>query len=382
MGEMMKTNNKAIIKKSSSRRSFLKKAALATGATALGVSGLSAPAITAERKEITMVMTWPENFPGLGTGAARFAKRVTEMSSGRLNVTLYPAGKRVGAFDSFDHVASGKAQIYHGAEYYWTAKDPAFAFFCTVPFGLTYVEMNAWIRWGGGQQLWDELAGKYDLKSFMCGNTGVQAGGWFRKEIKSPADFKGLKIRMPGLGGQMMTKLGASVVSLPGGQIYENLVNGNIDATEWVGPFADEFMKFYEATKIMYASGVHEPGSMLSVGINKSWFSGLSKGDQALIEAAASAENDIMMAEFAAKNGDALVRLKKNHGVKVLQYNDRIYDAFGKAANEVYGEVTANSPMAKKVYDSFVKARTDIGTYYQASDVTYLQQRNRVLKLS
>ena len=368
-------------KTTNSRRKFLKTAALGTGALAIGASTLAAPAITAERKEIIMVMTWPENFPGLGVGAARFAKRVTEMSGGRLNVTLYPAGKRVGAFDSFDHVASGKAQIYHGAEYYWVAKDPAYGYFCTVPFGLTYSEMNAWIRWGGGQQLWDELAGKYDLKAFMCGNTGVQSGGWFRKQIKSPADFKGLKIRMPGLGGQMMTKLGASVVSLPGGQIYENLMNGNIDATEWVGPFADEFMKFYEATKYLYTAGVHEPGSMLSLGCNKTWFSSLSKADQLLIEAAASMENDVMMAEFLAKNGAALTRLKKNQGVQVLSFNNRVFDAMGKAANEVFKDVTANSAMAKKVHDSFVSARSEIGGYYNVSDIAYLQQRNRVLGL-
>ena len=213
------------------RRDFIKKAGV--GAVAAGAVIAGAPVVHAKKTiEITMVATWPRDFPGLGTGAQRFAKRLTNMTDGRLKVNYFAAGERVKAFDSFDEVASGNAQMYHGAEYYWKGKHPAFPYFCSVPFGLTYAEMNSWIRFGGGQELWDELGADFGVKGLMCGNTGSQMGGWFRKEINSPDDLKGLKMRIPGLGGDVMAKLGASPVSLPGGQIYENLIAGSIDAAE------------------------------------------------------------------------------------------------------------------------------------------------------
>jgi len=239
--------------------------------------------------------------------------------------------------------------------------------------------MNAWIRFGGGQQLWDELAGKFGLKSVMCGNTGVQMGGWFRKEINSSDDLKGLKMRIPGLGGDVMAKLGASPVSLPGGQIYENLVSGAIDATEWVGPWNDSFMKFYEAAKYYYYPGMHEPGSMLATGMNASWWGKLTKSDQTIIEAAASMENDVMMAEYNAKNGAALKKLVTENGVKLRRFNDDIYDSFGEASAEVFETVQSHSALAKKIHDSFVRARKDLGAWSKISDQAYVQQRNRVL---
>jgi TRAP-type mannitol/chloroaromatic compound transport system substrate-binding protein len=213
----------------------------------------------------------------------------------------------------------------------------------------------------------------------MCGNTGVQMGGWFNKKIRSPNDFKGLKMRMPGLGGQVIGKLGASPVSLPGGQIYENLVSGAIDATEWVGPWNDEAMKFQEAAKYYYYPGMHEPGSMLTCGTNKSWFTSLSKSDQTLIEAAASTENDVMMSEYNAKNGAALKRLINDNGVKLEKFNDKVYDAFAVAAEEVFAEVQASSDLASRTHASFLKARKEIGSWTNLSDSPYIQQRNRAL---
>ncbi|MDJ0832254.1 MAG: TRAP transporter substrate-binding protein, partial [Gammaproteobacteria bacterium] len=220
-------------------------------AAALGTAGavVSAPAIAQSRIEINMVSTWPRDFPGLGTGAQRFAKNLEAMSGGRMKVNYFAAGERVKAFDSLDEVSSGNAQMYHGADYYWKGKHPGWAYFTAVPFGLSYTEYNAWYHFGGGEALHDELAADFGIKGIPCGNTGVQMGGWFRKEINSADDLKGLKMRIPGLGGDVMAKLGASPVSLPGGQIYENLISGAIDATEWVGPWNDFFMKFYEAAK-------------------------------------------------------------------------------------------------------------------------------------
>ena len=360
------------------RREILKKGLVGLGGAAVA-STIAAPAIAKERVEIAMVSTWGRDFPGLGTGAQRFAQRLNDMSDGRIQVTYYAANERVKAFDSFDEVASGNAQMYHGAEYYWKGKHPGWAYFTSVPFGLTYTEMNAWIRFGGGQELWDELGADYGLKGLMCGNTGVQMGGWFRKEINSVDDFKGLKMRMPGLGGDVFAKLGGSPVSLPGGQIYENLISGSIDATEWVGPWNDELMKFYEAAKYYYYPGMHEPGAMLACGMNKTWWDGLSKSDQLMIEAASSMENDVMMSEYNAKNGAALKRLVNDQGVKLRQFNDDIYDGFAEASEEVFAEVQEHSDLANRIHQSFVTARTDIGAWAEISDQAYLTQRNRAL---
>ncbi|MDE0386846.1 MAG: TRAP transporter substrate-binding protein [Defluviicoccus sp.] len=328
---------------------------------------------------MVMVTTWPRDFPGLGTGAQRLAKRINDATDGRIHVQYFAAGERVGAFDSFDEVASGNAQAYHAADYYWKGKHPGWAYYSSVPFGLTYTEVNAWIRFGGGQELWDELAGKFGLKCLAAGNTGVQMGGWFNKEINSSDDLKGLKMRIPGLGGDVMAKLGASPVSLPGAQIYENLVSGAIDATEWVGPWNDSFLKFYEAAKYYYYPGMHEPGTMLSFGMNASWWGKLSKSDQTIIESLAAAENDIMMAEYNAKNGAALTRLLTDHGVKLRRFNDDVYDSFGEGSAEVFETVRAHSDLANRIHESFLKTRKDVGGWAKIADQAYLAQRNRVL---
>jgi TRAP-type mannitol/chloroaromatic compound transport system substrate-binding protein len=361
------------------RRDLLKggvAAALATGA-----STVAAPAIAANRIEITMVSTWPRDFPGLGTGAQRFAERLTAMTDGRIKVNYFAAGERVKAFDSFDEVASGNAQMYHAADYYWKGKHPGWAYFTAVPFGMTYTEINSWMRWGGGQELWDELAAGSGLKCLPCGKTGVQMGGWFRKEMRTASDFKGLKMRMPGLGGDVIAKLGASPVSLPGGQIYENLVSGAIDATEWVGPWNDSFMKFYEAAKFYYYPGMHEPAAQLSLGINKKFWDSLSKSDQIIVAAAAEMENSVMMSEYNAKNGASLKKLIDEQGVKLKSFSDDIYDSFGEAAAEVFEEVQQHSPLAKKIHQSFLKSRDEVGAWAKISDQAYVAQRNRVLGL-
>ena len=204
-------------------------------------------------------------------------------------------------------------------------------------------------------------------------------GGWFRKEMNSPDDFKGLKMRMPGLGGDVIAKLGASPVGLPGGQIYENLISGAIDATEWVGPWNDEAYKFYEAAKYYYYPGMHEPATMLSLGINRSWWENLRKSDQMLISAAAHNANDLIMSEFNAKNGAALDRLVNNQGVILKRFTEDIFDAFGDAAEEVFDEKRQHSDLANRIHESFVESRKNVGSWMNISDQEYLRQRNRVL---
>jgi len=361
------------------RRQFITGASV--GGLAAAASTLAAPAIAQQRIEMVMVSTWPRDFPGLGTGAQRLAKRIQDVSDGRIQVQYFAAGERVGAFDAFDEVASGNAQAYHAADYYWKGKHPGWAYFTSVPFGLTENEMGAWINFMGGQELWDELAGEFGLKCLPAGNTGVQMGGWFNKEINSAEDIKGLKMRIPGLGGDVMAKLGASPVSLPGGQIYENLVSGAIDATEWVGPWNDYFLKFYEAAKYYYYPGMHEPGGYDSLGFNKSWWESLSKSDQALLTACAHTECDVMMAEYNANNGSYLRKLIDEHGVQLREFNDDVYDAFGRASAEVYEGVRAHSDLANRIHESFAKARADVGGWMKLSEGPYYTQRNRVLGL-
>lgn len=360
------------------RRSFLKKGGAVAGAAA---TAFAAPAIAQARKEMVIVSTWPRDFPGLGISAQRLAARITELTEGRIVTTYYAAGEKVGAFDAFDEVASGNSQAYNAADYYWKGKHPGWAYFTSVPFGLTYTEIDAWIKFAGGQQLWDEIGDQFGLKCLNCGNTGVQMGGWFNKEIETADDLKGLKMRIPGLGGDVLSKLGASTVTLPGGQIYENLVSHAIDATEWVGPYNDYFMKFYEAAKYYYYPGMHEPGSMISFGMNKSWWSSLSKLDQAIIEAACNEENSRQMAETNAENGKYLTKLIKEHGVQLRRFSDEIYDSFGEAAQAVFDEVRQHSPLAAKIHDSFAAVRDDVGRWTGLSDAAYVNQRNRVLKL-
>ena len=360
------------------RREFIKSAGVG-GVAVAAASTLPKPAIAQKRIEMVIVSTWPRDFPGLGTSAQRLAKRLTDMTDGRIQTKYFAAKERVGAFDSFDEVASGNAQAYIAADYYWKGKHLGWAYFTAVPFGLTYTEINAWIRFGGGQELWDELAGGFGLKCMPAGNTGVQMGGWFNKEINSADDLKGLKMRIPGLGGDVMAKLGASPVSIPGGQIYENLVSGAIDATEWVGPWNDRFMKFYEAAKYYYYPGMHEPGSMISLGLNAKFWNGLSKADQAMIEAAAGLENDMMMSEYNAKSGEALADLVKNQGVKLRKFNDDVYDSFKEASDAVFEGVRAHSPLAAKIHASFLKSRADLSAWSKISDQAYVAQRNRAL---
>ncbi len=357
------------------RRKFLTGAAV--GAT--GVA-LAAPAVAASHaKQLTIVSTWPRDFPGLGISAQRLAARIAELSDGALNVEYFAAGERVGAFDSFDEVASGNSQAYIAADYYWGGKNIAFNYFTAVPFGMTTPQWNAWIKFGGGQELWDELSGEFGLKAVMCGSTGTQAGGWFNKEIESPEDFKGLKMRIPGLGGQVLSKLGASTVSLPGGQIYENLVSGAIDATEWVGPYNDYFMKFYEAAKYYYTGGMHEPGGGLAFGMNRAFYDGLSSFERAVIEAACNEEHAASHEENIAKNGEYLAKLVNDHGVEVRAFNDDIWDAFGDAAAEVFEEVRAQSPLAAKIDDAFQASLRETGTAMANFQDTFVNQRNRVL---
>ena len=361
------------------RREFIKKSAVAGVVGTAAASTLAKPAISQGRTKMVIVSTWPRDFPGLGTGAQRMAKRVNDMTDGRISVEYFAAKERVGAFDSFDEVASGKAQAYHAADYYWKGKHLGWAYFTSVPFGLSYTEMNAWIRFGGGQELWDELAASFGLKCVMVGNTGCQMGGWFNKEINSADDLKGLKMRIPGLGGDVMAKLGASPVSIPGGQIYENLVSGAIDATEWVGPYNDYFMKFYEAAKYYYYPGWHEPGGGVECCMNAAWWGSLSDWERAVITTCCMEEHAAQYEEAQANNGAYLKKLVDEQGVELKQFGEDIYEGVAGAVAEVYEGVRDHSPLGKKINDHFQATLREVGAWQAKAEVGYSALRNQVL---
>lgn len=327
-----------------------------------------------------MVTTWPKNFSGLGTAAEGLAKAITLGSGGSLNVKVYAAGELVPPFESFDAVSQGTADLYHGAEYYWQGKSKAFNFFATVPFGLTATEMNPWVHHAGGQELWDELSAGFNIKPFMAGNTGVQWGGWFNKEINSVEDFKGLKMRMPGLGGEVLRRVGATAVSLPGGEIFPALQAGTIDATEWVGPWNDLAFGFYKVAKYYYWPGFHEPGTTLSSGVNKAIWDSLDAGQQSLITSCMAAANDFTLAEFNAKNSDALDTLVNKHNVEVRRTPNELLNALGDASGKVAAEVATSDPLTQRVYDSFIAFRRKAITYAKKSDQAFWQARSLPFK--
>lgn len=354
------------------RRSFLKTAGVATAATAVASS---AQATEGKVYKWKMVTTWPKNFPGLGTGANFLAEKITEMTNGQVQVKVYGAGELVPALESFDAVSSGTAQMGHGASYYWKGKSEATQFFAAVPFGLTASEMNSWLYYGGGMEIWTELYDQFNLIPAVAGNTGVQMGGWFNKEINSIDDLKGLKMRIPGLGGEVIKRLGGTPVTLPGGEIFTSLQSGAIDATEWVGPYNDLAFGLYKAAKYYYYPGWHEPGTALETFINKDAFNELPKHLQALVMDAARIANQDVFAEYNARNGDALNTLVTKHDVQLKKFPDEVLKQLRKVSDEVVAEVAKKDPLSQKAYDSYIQFRDESAKYVEVTERAYLNAR-------
>lgn len=354
------------------RRSFLKTAGVAAAAT---TAVTTAQAADGKVHKWKMVTTWPKNFPGLGTGANFLAEKITQMTNGQVKVTVYGAGELVPPFESFDAVSNGTAQIGHGAAYYWKGKTEAAQFFSTVPFGLTASEFNSWMYYGGGMELWTELYSKFNLVPAAAGNTGVQMGGWFNKEINSLDDLKGLKMRIPGLGGEVLKRLGGTPVSLPGGEIFTSLQSGAIDATEWVGPYNDMAFGLYKAAKYYYYPGWHEPGTALETFINKDALNALPKHLQGLVMDAARIANQDMLAEYNARNGSALNELVNKHNVQLKKFPDSVLKQIRHISDEVVAEVAKKDAMTQKVYDSYIDFREKSAKYAEISERAYLNAR-------
>lgn len=355
----------------------LSRRALLTGGGAAAAGALAAPVIAQDASRvIRMATSWPPSLGGLATGAQRVADTITSVTDGRLTVELHGAGTLVPALGVHDAAGAGEIEMYHSAEYYFQGKHRGFNFFTTVPFGLTASEHAGWIKHGGGQALWDELSTGFNVKSFAAGSTGVQMGGWFDKEITSMADFEGLTMRMPGLGGQVLADVGANPVVLPGGGIVEALFDKTIDATEWVGPYNDLQFGFQKLlAKYMYP-GFHEPGTMASVGFNLDFWQSLSAQDQALIELCIDAEMSLMTSDYDGNNGLSLTQLINEFGVQPTRLPDDVWDALAETSQRVVAGVADDDALAKRIYDSFEDYRQMAMTAGPVTQSEYLARRN------
>ena len=332
------------------RRDFFLKSALLAS---LGLT--SQKSVAAKKPEYSwkMVTTWPKNFPGLGTGAENLANLINKLSSGRIKITVYGAGELVPAFEIFDAVSRGIAELGHGSAYYWKGKNESLQFFSTVPFGLTANEMNAWLYYGGGQELWQKAYSKFNLVPMAAGNTGIQMAGWFNKEINSLDDLKGLKMRIPGLGGEVLKRAGGTPVNLPGGELFTALKTGTIDATEWVNPYNDLAFGLHKAAKYYYYPGWHEPGTTLECFLNKEIFDSLPEDLQNIITGAAKIANLDMLSEYITRNNEALKILKDKHKVNIMPLPDEVLDMLHNISNEVVYEIANKDKFSMQVYDSY-----------------------------
>ncbi len=359
------------------RRKFVK--TLGVSSLAVGMAGASISTAHAKRAiKWKMITTWPKNFPGLGAGANHLAKLINTMSGGRMKVKVYGAGEMVPAFEVFDAVSRGTAQMGHGSAMYWKGKTPTAQFFAGVPFGFTGQEMNAWLYHGGGMQLWETLYADFGLVPTAAGNTGVQMAGWFNHQINSVSDLKGLKMRIPGLGGAVLERAGGTAVNIPGGEVYSALKSGTIDALEWMGPYNDMAFGIHKIAKYYYYPGWQEPGSTLECMINQKAFNALPKDLQTIVKMACRSANADMAAEFTARNASSLTVLKAKHKVNIQRLPDDVLKALKLVADEIILDTATKNAMAKKVYDSFSQFRKQTMAWHDVSELAYFNSRSGV----
>ncbi len=358
------------------RRLFLKaSAAVAAGAALSGCTreqiegSRSVNIAKRERVKLKLATSWPAHFPIMGTGVERFAQMVHDLSGGSLEIKIYPKNILVPALAVFDATSRGQIDAFHSGPYYWKGKNAAFALFSGAPLKMTAGELNCWMNYGGGYDLWRELYAKYNLYPFIGGNTGVQMGGWFRKPIESLEDLKGLKMRIPGLGGEVMAKLGVNPILLPAGEIFTALERGTIDATEWVGPALDIKMGFYKVARYYY-TGWHEPGSILELTFNKIRYDRLSEEHKAIIKYAAEAMSTEMYHEFMHENAVALKKLEEMD-VQIRNFPPEIIEAAKEAMRQVAKEQSEKSADFKRVFESMERYYSLIKPWTQISETRF-----------
>ncbi len=364
------------------RRSFLTKAGFAGAGAVAASTTLAAPAIAQGNQTWRMVTTWPRNFPGMGVGAQRLGDRITAASGGRLTVQVYSAGELVPPLQSLDAVIDGNAEMSHGAAYYWQNKSQGLNFFTGVPFGMTSRELTGWVRYLGGQELWDEIYDQFGVQGFLSGDTGTQAGGWFRNELTGVSDIQGLRFRTPGLGGQVWQKLGASVTNMAAGEIFQALQSGTLDAAEFVGPYNDLALGFYQIAKNYYFPSFIEPGLATELVVDKAKYQALPDDLQAIIRDVCQAEYDAVAADFAANDPRALRTLVDNHGVQIRQFPEEIMEAGAVAAKDILDELrSSGDELTKKVAESFVEALNIVRYKTETTDSLFIQAREKYFQI-
>lgn len=326
--------------------------------------------------EWKLVTAWPKNLPALGTAPERLAETIDTMSSGRFKIKVYAAGELVPAFEVFDAVSRGHAEIGHGAAYYWRGKLPMAAVFATVPFGMNAQEMNGWLHHGGGLELWRELYAPFGVVPLAAGNTGVQMAGWFNEEINSVADIQGLKMRIPGFGGEVFQRAGGISVSLPGSEMFTALQTGVIDATEWVGPYNDLAFGLQDIAKYYYYPGWHEPNANLEVIVNADALAALPDDLRAMLLTACRASNQDVLDEFTARNAQALRTLVEEHGVEVRRLPDDVLRRFAEIAAEVVREAALDDELNTRILTSYQTFLAEVGNYHAISEQAYINVRS------
>jgi TRAP-type mannitol/chloroaromatic compound transport system substrate-binding protein len=346
------------------------------GAIAGAAAAFPAPAISQGIREFKMATSWPKGTAGLSSSAERIGQAITAATGKRIQVRVFAAGELVKALEVFDAVSGGVVDMYHSADYYWERRSPAFNFFTTVPFGFTADELAAWIHLGGGQELWDELSASYNIKPLLSGNSGAQMGGWFTKEVTGPESYAGLKYRMPGLGGEVLRRLGATVVTLGGGEIVPALRSGAIDASEWVGPWNDMQLGLHKVSKFYYYPGFHEPGSGLSLGINKTLWDSLTAEDRNAITTVVNAEYTYSLAEFNTNNAKSLQELSQDKNIEIRKFDDSLLQALGKASGEVMAEVGTKDPLTRRIYQSYIEFRSRCTPWSDVAERAFLNARS------
>jgi TRAP-type mannitol/chloroaromatic compound transport system substrate-binding protein len=334
------------------------------------------PAIAQGTRQLKMVTDWPEGTPGLGTSAVRFAQTIGAATGGRIKIEVFPAGALVRPFETFDAVGAGVADMYHSFEGYFEKKSPALHFFAAIPFGFTADELFAWVQYGGGQELWDALSGQFNIKSLLCTSTGCQMGGWFTREVTSPEGYKGLRYRMGGLGAEVLRRLGAIAVTLPGGEIMPALKSGAIDASEWIGPWLDIALGLHKAAGYYYYPAFHEPGSGFIVGINKGVWESFDASDRRVFQAVAACEYARSLAEFNANNALSLRKLRDEGTVKILKFDDSVLKEVYRLSREVVAEIGSGDELSKKIYASYQQFRASMMDWSDIAERPFLNARS------
>jgi TRAP-type mannitol/chloroaromatic compound transport system substrate-binding protein len=352
------------------RRDILAGAALGTS-----VASFPAPALPQGTRSLKMVTDWPEGLPGLQASALRFAQTIGETTGGRIKIEVFPAGALVRPFETFDAVGAGIADLYHTDEAYFEKRSPAFHFFAAMPFGFTAEEMFSWVHFGGGQELWDALSAQFGIKSLLCSSTGCQMGGWFTKAIDSPEGFRGLRYRMAGPGAEVLRRLGATVLVLPGSEIMPALRSGAIDATEWIGPWLDMSFGLHKAAGYYYYPGFHEPGTALAIGVNKGVWESLTPSDRRLFEAVASCEFARSLGEFNANNALSLRKLRDDGGVQIRKFDDTLLRRFLEISRDVVAEIGSHDEISRTIYKSYEAFRASIMDWSDVAERAFVNAR-------